>query len=281
MEEWYYTLNKAILGASKMNAFPSPNDFFISLARRNESKSNEITVDWFNCILHRMFFNMHDQPGFLAWLQGRFQTKINRIKNQLPKIVTSITVQEVSFGPNLPVLSNVNLLSITANGSMSADAQITYYGGFKVVLEAIFEMKLPFLSNLTVPGRLSVTISSLSGKVRFRVLGPPSRHFWIAFQQEPDVQLEVDTLFGSKHTMHNFPKLATLIVSKIKQELIEMMVLPHMKSWPFPKSPGSKSKRDPTIEWEWENLRDSNKTNNNHSEDKKNGVASTSRTSQF
>jgi len=142
---------------------------------------------------------------------------------------------ELVFGPNLPIVHEVQLLYIKPWGETALDASISYVGGFHVVIEVVIDMKVPALGNVTVPASLSVTVKSLSGKVHFLTHGPPSDRFWLGFYEEPKVELAIDTRIGSKHPLHNLPKLPDIIVYKLKKELIKMMVLPEMDDWPLPK----------------------------------------------
>jgi len=151
-----------------------------------------------------------------------------------PPLVEQITIQEISVGPNVPVLSNVKLLSFTDEGGVSADAEFKYGGGFHLTIEILILISIVG-NSINFPAVLSVTVQSLSGKIRFHCSPPPSKRFWIGFYEEPECELIIDTEIGDNRKIKNLPKLSNIIVHKIKSEIIETMVLPQMDDFPIPK----------------------------------------------
>jgi len=117
---------------------------------------------------------------------------------------------------------------------VSADAEFKYGGGFHLTIEILILINIVG-NSIHFPAVLSVTIQSLSGKIRFHCSPPPSKRFWLGFYEEPECELLIDTEIGDDHKIKNLPKLANIIVHKIKSEIIETMVLPQMDDYPIPK----------------------------------------------
>ena len=50
------------------------------------------------------------------------------------------------------------------------------------------------------------------------------------------MDFDIDSVLGTSSKIANIPKVANIIVYKLKQEIIEMMVLPDMDDIAFPDS---------------------------------------------
>ncbi|EGC30107.1 hypothetical protein DICPUDRAFT_99627 [Dictyostelium purpureum] len=197
--------------------------------------------DWFNVALARVFFNFYDSETLLGFAAEKITKKINKLKK--PSILKSITLQNLNFGPNIPVLNDAKLLYLTPQGEFSADIAITYHGGFTLTIK--IEVMISFRNHsVTIPFVISVLVKSLSGRLNVQCLPTPTKRFWIGFYEEPECELSIDTSIGQSKTGYftNMPKLAKIIVNKLKAELFEMMVLPNMDDFPLPHPKSSKHK---------------------------------------
>jgi hypothetical protein len=115
------------------------------------------------------------------------------------------------------------------------DADVTYAGGFQLAIEIAVELEA-FGQKVGTTASLTVTVKKLSGKIRVQIAPPPADRLWIGFYREPDIEFDIDSTIGTSSKVANIPKVANIIVYKLKQEIIEMMVLPDMDDFPFPDS---------------------------------------------
>ncbi|KAM9971943.1 hypothetical protein ACTFIW_011931 [Dictyostelium discoideum] len=196
--------------------------------------------DWFNVALARVFFNFYASETLLGFAAEKITKKINKLKK--PSILKSITLQNLDFGPNIPVLNDAKLLYLTPQGEFSADIAITYHGGFTLTIK--IEVMISFRNHsVTIPFVISVLIKSLQGRLNVQCLPTPTKRLWIGFYEEPECELSIDTSIGQSKTGYftNMPKLAKIIVNKLKAEVFEMMVLPNMDDFPLPHPKGHKN----------------------------------------
>ncbi|KAF2068279.1 hypothetical protein CYY_010394, partial [Polysphondylium violaceum] len=224
---------------SNINVSIPPSIFNSTAVMGSTSK-----YDWFNVALARVFFNFYDSETLLGFAAEKITKKINKVKK--PSILKSISLQNLEFGPNIPVLNDAKLLYITPNGEFSADVAITYHGGFTMTIK--IEIMISFRGHsVTIPFVISVLVKSLSGRVNVQCLPNPTKRIWIGFYEEPKCELDIDTSIGQSKTGYfaNIPKLAKLIITKLKAEIFEMMVLPNRDDLPFPRP--SSSKKNPSI----------------------------------
>jgi hypothetical protein len=98
----------------------------------------------------------------------------------------SIACKKLVFGPNFPIFSNVQLLDFDSSGELTVDFDVQYAGGFNLLIEVRTSqilgitrrinwkissrgtqivLRLPKTS-YSMPVSFSVTLESLSGKVR-------------------------------------------------------------------------------------------------------------------
>ncbi|GAM23955.1 hypothetical protein SAMD00019534_071300 [Acytostelium subglobosum LB1] len=196
--------------------------------------------DWLNVLVGRVFFNLYDTDELLAFVSSKITKKLNKLKK--PSILKSITLQNLEFGPNLPILQDAELMFITPQGEMSVDLVVNYHGGLTLTIkiEVSFSIRGRTIS---IPLVISVLVKSLHGRMNLQCLPPPTKRVWVGFYEEPECEIEIDTSIGESKTFSylNMPKIAKMIVNKLKSELFDMMVLPNREDWPLPT--GNKRKK--------------------------------------
>jgi len=149
--------------------------------------------------------------------------------------VDRITVKEVFLGPNLPTLSQAQLISVSPHGEIVCDCDVQYSGGLKLVIEVIVSVNISTFSfEKTFPVSIAITLLSLSGKIRFYCGGPPADKYWLGFHKEPDMTLNIDTEIANSYTFKNLSNITNILVELIKMKLIKIMMLPNMDDYPIP-----------------------------------------------
>jgi hypothetical protein len=233
MEEWYYALKRATTLTKQTIEQRKQQEYWALLSSRLLNVSNQVDPDWLNAIVSRIFYNIYDTENFINFLLKKIRKKIKEV--QTPSYVNDISVSNLYFGPNLPILKSAELISISNDGSMEAAGEFVYYGGFRITIEITFKITFPGSRIIFVPATLTVTVQKAAGKAHFHCDSPPASCFWLGFYGEPEIDLTVQTEIGENYKIKQIPKLADVIVNKLKQEIIELMVLPNMDDFPFPK----------------------------------------------
>ncbi|KAH3744800.1 endoplasmic reticulum protein [Pelomyxa schiedti] len=191
-----------------------------------------------NAGFHRLFWGVHDNPTMLEFLEKKVNQKFNRL--HLPPFVTRLRVKQLVLGPNLPVVFGVDLLSLSPAGELVVDAEFMYAGGFHISIELQIDVAIPVVKHhVNIPLVITVALSALAGKVRVHCLAPPSQRMWVGFHSEPVFEFSIDTQVGamSRVEMHQIPKLANIVIARIRAQLVEQVVLPNMDDWPVPRPP--------------------------------------------
>eukprot|EP01117_Protostelium_nocturnum_P009468 TRINITY_DN3378_c0_g2_i1.p2 TRINITY_DN3378_c0_g2~~TRINITY_DN3378_c0_g2_i1.p2 ORF type:complete len:572 (-),score=238.15 TRINITY_DN3378_c0_g2_i1:5555-7270(-) len=234
LEEWYLLLQKATnMNRDLTDAEKHQHEFWGPMSERLTNHSADMNPHWITAIFCRLLWRIHDSKGFTEFLMEKFQKKLNKIEK--PSIVKDLRIKDVYFGPELPVVNKVKLLSVSEMGDIELDADFVYHGGFHLSIEAVFEIPLA-IKKFTFPAILSVEIKRIAGQAHIHVNAPPSPRFWLGFYGEPVVEVEVKTELGEhKYKVANLPTLANIIIHKVKSEILQTMILPHLDDWPIPK----------------------------------------------
>eukprot|EP01102_Stenamoeba_stenopodia_P018307 TRINITY_DN668_c0_g1_i3.p1 TRINITY_DN668_c0_g1~~TRINITY_DN668_c0_g1_i3.p1 ORF type:complete len:738 (+),score=124.82 TRINITY_DN668_c0_g1_i3:98-2311(+) len=187
-----------------------------------------VNATWFNAMISRLFWNFHNTTQLTALFRNKLAAKIALINP--PSLVEKIEIGDLVLGPNLPLIDNVQLVSLDSHGEVKVDADVRYYGGAHLTINILITVN--FVS-ISVPLTVSATLKSLFGRMQFYCGPPPSDVFWIGFHSEPTVELEVHTEIGRHSKIVDFPTLAKIIIEKLKSKLIKTMVLPNMDDYVF------------------------------------------------
>jgi hypothetical protein len=250
LEDWYYQMLRASRLTSK-NVKPLVENmkFFSEFCKKVKPMQMPVSADWFNALVARMFFNTYHERSFRKGLVGLIQKKIDKVKK--PSLVSKIEVQEITLAPQTPVISNIQLISVSPAGEVQVDCDMDYQstdGGFYIRIGVVLDIRVPGLgTSVTIPIVLAAHLNSIRGKMHVHISPPPANKLWIGFYSPPVLDMKVETEIGSKYKLVNIPKIADIIVNKLQSEMIKMMVLPEMDDWPVPSVKDAVDFRT----WEW------------------------------
>jgi len=184
-----------------------------------------------------MFWNIHDAPDFSAYLTRKFNKKLLKVKK--PSILKTVAICNVSFGPNLPMITSAHLDHIGSTGEVVVSGDLVYHGGFTLTVSIGIAIEVMGHS-LAVPVMVTVRVTRLHGRAVVCIPAPPSCRVWFAFEREPTCEIEVDTAFGNAGKVANIPRIAKIVVNALKTEMLKIIVLPNMEDFQLPKFKGQK-----------------------------------------
>ncbi|KAI8078188.1 putative integral membrane protein conserved region-domain-containing protein [Gilbertella persicaria] len=231
-EDWYFGL----LAASNM--MESPNAVHVemmdmthfnpaamqALISTVQQDAEYREVQWLNAILGRLFLGLYKTEDMLQ--------KVKR-----PSFLGEITVQHVDIGESIPYVTQPKLLSLTPEGDLLAEGTITYAGGLRVVIQTDFTWTYSSLMKpIRVPLVLSVMLKQMSGKLLMKIKPPPSNRYWVGFYEMPIMDWEITPIVSDKQI--RLSMVSNAIQSKIREFMMENIVLPNMDDFPFCPSQG-------------------------------------------
>lgn len=192
-------------------------------------------VQWLNAILGRLFLGLYKTDEMRQYFQEKISKKINKIKR--PSFLGEITVQSVDIGNGIPFVTQPKLLSLTPEGDLLAEAKLHYAGGLRVVIQTDFNWTYSSLMKpIKIPLVLSVTLKKLAGKFMLKIKPPPTNRYWIGFYELPVMDWEITPIVSDKQI--RLSMVTNAIQGKIRESMMENVVLPNLDDFPFCPSGG-------------------------------------------
>ncbi|KAF9981486.1 hypothetical protein BGZ75_007253 [Mortierella antarctica] len=235
-EDWYL----ALLYASKLRkpgtkqkiqdkAQFDPEAILNHIRTLHSDKHHENTR-WFNSFLGRIFLGIYKTKK----IQDIFIQKITRktLKLKRPSFLGEIKVRSFNVGHSIPYITRTKLHELAVNGELTAEFHLAYQGGVRVEIEVDVGVK-----SMKVTVVLAVLVKSISGTMTLKIKAPPTNRFWIGFQEPPDMDIVIEPIVADKAIKLNM--VLGAIESKIREAMVEAIVLPNMDDYPFFDSRGT------------------------------------------
>ncbi|KAG0255950.1 hypothetical protein BG011_004845 [Mortierella polycephala] len=240
-EDWYL----ALLYASKLRK-PGTKHIVQDKAQFNtEAIQNHIRTihsdkyhehtRWFNSFLGRIFLGVYKTKK----IQEIFIQKITRktLKLKRPSFLGEIKVRSFEVGHSIPYITRTRLHELALNGELTSEFHLSYRGGVRVEIEVDVGVGLATLKPVKVTIVLAVLVKSISGMMTLKIKRPPTNRFWIGFQEPPLMDIVIEPVVADKAI--KLSMVLSAIEAKIREAMIEAIVLPNMDDYPFFDSHGT------------------------------------------
>lgn len=245
----------ACVRSSKGHLMSSIDKTFSDLHGRLGVNPSGVDGTWFSAVLHRLFFHYHDDPKFYKILRKEFEEIFEKLvqKPNFPKKIINIKVEDVSFGPNMPLISDAKLLQLRPEGTLTISCVADYFGGFYLKLEVLIAIPVPGLPPKILPVEVGIVVDAVKANLVLHFNGPPSSCFWIGLANQPKVKLSIESDVGLvEKQLINLPQLSSIFKKAIKFMLCKFMVLPKMEDFSYPKlksKKGGSSTNKPGVDY--------------------------------
>jgi len=200
----------------------------------HSDKHHEHTC-WFNSFLGRIFLGVYKTKR----IQEIFIAKIKRktLKLKRPSFLGEIKVRSFNIGHSIPYITRTKLLELAANGELTSEFHLDYRGGIRVEIEVDVGLGLMSVKPVKVTIVLAVLVKALSGMMTLKIKAPPSNRFWLGFQEPPEMDIVIEPIVADKAIKLNM--VISAIEAKIREAMVEAIVLPNMDDYPFFDSRGA------------------------------------------
>jgi hypothetical protein len=190
---------------------------------------------WFNSFLGRIFLGVYKTKK----IEEIFIHKITRktLKLKRPSFLGEIKVRSFQVGHSIPYITRTKLHDLAPNGELSSEFHLSYRGGVRVEIEVDVGLGLATLKPVKVTIVLAVLVKSISGMMTLKIKAPPTNRFWIGFQEAPEMDIVIEPIVADKAIKLNM--VLSAIESKIREAMVEAIVLPNMDDTPFFDSHGT------------------------------------------
>lgn len=236
-EDWYHSLVLASRLGSPTAAADVARDRSLfdaqDMARLVEvidQQPDSIPMRWFNALLGRVFLAVYRTKSVEEYITSRIVRKLKRVK--LPAMLSEIQVREVQVGASVPLFSKPMLKDLNAEGDASMETHVAYVGNARVTIETVATISLGSrFKPYTVRLVLAVVLKELEGTMLFKVKKPPSNRIWFGFTQMPKMVLSVEPVVSTRQIKWSL--VTGPIESRIRELVMEALVLPHMDDVAF------------------------------------------------
>ncbi|KDN41516.1 hypothetical protein K437DRAFT_172694 [Tilletiaria anomala UBC 951] len=254
LEDWYHALLHASLlplpdhsapgawkGADKSNMAPfqattdpvgplfSTMDMSALLASL-DTVPDPIPLRWLNAMLGRVFFSIYRTAWLEDYVTNKLMKKISRVKT--PSFLSDVRVREVDLGRTPPAFSRPMLKSLTGEGEASMEVTLHYTGSLRLTISTNLTISLGSrFKSYTVSLLLAVVLRSLEGNLLLHIKPPPSNRLWFGFTQPPKMDLAIEPVVSERKVQWSM--VTRIIESRIREMMMESLVLPHMDDVPF------------------------------------------------
>ncbi|KAF8986664.1 hypothetical protein BGZ52_008177 [Haplosporangium bisporale] len=240
-EDWYL----ALLYASKLRK-PGTKQKIQDKAQFDvEAIQNHIRVlhsnkhhehtRWFNSFLGRIFLGVYKTKKIQDVMIAKITRKTLKLKR--PSFLGEIKVRSFNIGHSIPYITRTKMHDLALNGELLAEFHLAYRGGIRVEIEVDVGLGLSTLKPVKVTVVLAVLVKSISGMMTLKIKAPPTNRFWIGFQEPPEMDIVIEPIVADKAIKLNM--VLTAIESKIREAMVEAIVLPNMDDYPFFDSKGT------------------------------------------
>ncbi|CAO3660927.1 unnamed protein product [Umbelopsis ramanniana] len=240
-EDWYFALRRASkLPANKptenLEKVQEPTNFdqaaMNQLIATIHSDEHHFHTQWLNALLGRVFFAVYKTDIVKQFLYQKVVTKVNKMNEKTPPFLGDIRVRSVHVGEALPYLTQPRLLGMGPSGELTGECNINYGGGFKLEIDTLVKWKYSDrLRPLNLNIILSLTLKKIKGKVLFKIKEPPTNRLWFGFYEPPDMEWVIEPVVWDKRVGYSL--IIKTIEAKLKELVMENMVLPNMDDFPF------------------------------------------------
>ncbi|KAG2175678.1 hypothetical protein INT43_001325 [Umbelopsis isabellina] len=240
-EDWYFALRRASkLPATKpaehLDKIQESTQFdqaaMNQLIATIHSDEHHFHTQWLNALLGRIFFAIYKTSEVKQFLYQKVVTKVNKLNEKTPPFLGDIRVRAVHVGQSIPYFTQPRLLGIGPSGELTGECNINYTGGFKLEIEVLVKWKYSDrLRPLNLNIILNLTLNKIKGKILFKIKEPPTNRLWYGFYEPPDMDWSIEPVVWDKRIGYSL--IINTIEAKLKEMVMENMVLPNMDDTPF------------------------------------------------
>ncbi|KAF9978369.1 hypothetical protein BGZ73_002752 [Actinomortierella ambigua] len=229
----------ALLGASKLQkpgtrqkvrdkAHFDPEALNNLVQTLHSSKHHEQTR-WFNAFLGRVFLSIYKTQKVKDYFIQKITRKSMKLKR--PSFLGQIKVRSFDVGNSIPFITRTRLHDLDPSGELTAEFHLDYKGGVRVEIEVDVGIGLTSIKPVKVTVVLAVLMKAISGMMTLRIKAPPTNRFWLGFQEPPKMDIVIEPIVADKAI--KLQMVLNAIETKIREAIIENIVLPNMDDNPF------------------------------------------------
>lgn len=245
-ENWYYSLLRATSLPSdnphvnKINPLINAKPLYyhtanmLDLIETLNSTENQLTTQWINALLGRLFLATYQTDEFKTAFRNRIEDKLRKIRT--PGFLDQLQIHRIDVGNSAPFLTNPKLKSLSPNGDLEITVNMLYKG------KAMVEIATKLFINIGVGFKqrqfdivMKVILNKIEGELLIKLKPQPSSRIWYTYTKMPDIDLTIEPVFSSRNISYGI--VTSLLESRFKDAIKTSLVYPFFDDFVFYKSP--------------------------------------------
>ncbi|KAH7381719.1 hypothetical protein BKA66DRAFT_609658 [Pyrenochaeta sp. MPI-SDFR-AT-0127] len=208
--------------------FETPD--LVKLVQQLHASEENLHTRWINALIGRLFLALYKTTQVKDFIATKINKKIARVPK--PALISSVQLQSVDMGTLPPFITNPKLKELTVDGDLIVEADVSYKGNFRINISATVRIDLGTrFKAREVTIVLATVLNKLDGHILIRIKPPPSNRLWLTFETPPRMELSLEPIVSSRQITYGVVLRA--IESRIREVLIETLVLPNWDDMPF------------------------------------------------
>ncbi|KAK7515797.1 putative integral membrane protein conserved region-domain-containing protein [Phyllosticta citriasiana] len=202
----------------------------IKLVQQLHSSEDNLQTRWANAVVGRLFLAMYRTSIVENFIREKITKKIGRVAK--PAFIQSISIRSIDMGDSAPLVKNPRLRELKLDGDLTAEADVTYCGNFRLDIMAVARIDLgarikPRYVNMV----LASILKKLEGHVLVRIKPPPSNRLWMTFENPPKLEMVIEPIVSSRQITYGV--ILRAIENRIREVIAETLVMPNWDDLPF------------------------------------------------
>ncbi|CAO3697187.1 unnamed protein product [Rhizopus stolonifer] len=239
-EDVEHVKKRYIPSRPSLNTAPSiaaaalPNDHITLKTYYDVIHHQPESTDWLNVLLAQVILQYRQDAN----INNRLSRTLDNIFNDgvRPSFIGPIHVTELNLGQEFPIFSRARIRSSEEVGSMRAEIDFEYNDQVTLGIETQLILNWPRQAFAVLPVSLVLSVVRFSGTLTIELINPPEtttkpkipleRYIAISSYSDFILDLQVQSLIGSKTKLEDIPKLTDLIQTKLRNMYIDKLVYP-------------------------------------------------------
>jgi maintenance of morphology protein 1 len=236
--------------------------------KNDHSTHQPESLDWFNVLLAQTIaqyrqtaYNLRDGSGGMPTILASLEAAINDPEKR-PSFIDKIKITEISMGEEFPIFSNVRVISVEDDASVSTGGKLQALmdvdlsdDNLTLAIETALILNYPKPFSAVLPVALAVSVVRFSGTLSISfvpateddlqanasgverpapVSGKPKTNLAFSFLPDYRLDLSVRSLIGSRTRLQDVPKIAQLVEARVQAWFEERVVEPRVQVVPLP-----------------------------------------------
>jgi len=205
------------------------------------------SCDWLNVIIAQIINKYRNDLLTSEYFVNALTKLLN--SELKPSMLGGITLNDLCFGQEFPLLKDVVIKHKSDSTTVFAELSVEYNDRISIGFDSSILIGARGLTLAALPISLTLSFTKFIGKITIEFeTDIDSPALFLSVQPEYDLDFEVNSLLGHRSKLKDLPKVAAMIIYRLKSVFQNLLVYPHGKRVPFPNIDNILRRTQPTTD---------------------------------